>query len=928
MRAKCPGCGRVRSVDADEATGAILCPACGVRYDAASAVVVPKRPNPPPPAARVPQPTVAPPRHPHLPLALAFAVLALFALVVGIGFSALGWRALHRPQPEAVRPPATRPSPVVRPTTIAIRPLPPVERPATASATLPVVVVAPKPTTVAAAPPPYVFHPVKTTVARDDLDARIGTALTRGIDSLLARFIDGRLAGYADPSEGAAAGADALAVYALLQAARSTDDVRLIANAKLTDDLLRELKRFEIDRGNSVYGRSLRAQALGVYARPADKAALRHDAEWLIAAGRNGAYSYDPVPKERMVARLPFGPTSGTPVARAQARLAGNWDNSNSQYGAYGVWAAADAGVEVSLAYWAAVRQHWTDSQLVDGEWPYLGGGPGSAYGGRTSMTVAGITSLLVAEDQTDVRDVVAAVGHPPFTPALARGLDWIEAGDRSVALPAGSYRTYGLYGVERAALASGFKRFGTHDWYRELAAAALARQAADGSWNDGDPVVDTAFTLLFLARGRHPVLMNKLRYDGFWANRPRDVANLARFATRTLERPFNWQVVTTRNGWVDWTDAPVLFVAGHQAVPLTDADVAGLRAYAENGGLIFTHADGDSPEFTAFVEDLAKRLFPAYPLADLPPDHPVYSSFYRLKPPLPRLQGVSNGSRLLLVHTSADLNKAWQVNDPAGKPTPFDAGLNVFAYAAGKSNWRNKLDPAYVPEPAGVRPVLTTTVARVKYDGNWNPEPAALPRFARLLLPETGVKLDFADVPATGLDAAKMPVAFLTGTATVRLTDADETALHDYVAAGGVLVVDAAGGSADFNQSVHADVLPGAFPRDPPQAMSPDDPFHAGTGEGMTPLTDRLRPGAAERLNMATAPLQSIAVGRGRVLVSTVDLTTGLLGTATWPVVGYTPDESYAVVRNALLFALERQSRAMSDRATSYPTSRPADGP
>ena len=49
--------------------------------------------------------------------------------------------------------------------------------------------------------------------------------------------------------------------------------------------------------------------------------------------------------------------------------------------------------------------------------------------------------------------------------------------------------------------------------------------------------LTETAYCLLFLARGRHPILMNKLRFDGFWANRPRDVANLARFASKELER-------------------------------------------------------------------------------------------------------------------------------------------------------------------------------------------------------------------------------------------------------------------------------------------------------------------------------------------------------------------------------------------------------
>jgi hypothetical protein len=133
-------------------------------------------------------------------------------------------------------------------------------------------------------------------------------------------------------------------------------------------------------------------------------------------------------------------------------RTIGIWDNSNSQYGALGVWAALEAGAEVSNSYWQAVEKHWLGCQLPDGEWAYTG------YGdmGRMSMTVAGITTLLVAEDQLDAKAVVTTLGHAPFPPALLHGLNWLETGNNSVTMP-GNWRTYALFGLERAALASGF---------------------------------------------------------------------------------------------------------------------------------------------------------------------------------------------------------------------------------------------------------------------------------------------------------------------------------------------------------------------------------------------------------------------------------------------------------------------------------------
>ena len=132
--------------------------------------------------------------------------------------------------------------------------------------------------------------------------------------------------------------------------------------------------------------------------------------------------------------------------------------------------------------------------------------------------------------------------------------------------------------------------------------------------------MIDTAFNLLFLSRGRHPILFDKLQFDGAWSNRPRDVANLTQYASRELERPFNWQVVPVDAGWQNWMDAPVLFIASHRPPPLSPADVDQLRLYAENGGLIFTSADLDAAPFNASVADLAAKLFPRYPLHDLPP--------------------------------------------------------------------------------------------------------------------------------------------------------------------------------------------------------------------------------------------------------------------------------------------------------------------
>src|SRR5207245_5073682 len=285
-------------------------------------------------------------------------------------------------------------------------------------------------------------------------------------------------------------------------------------------------------------------------------------------------------------------------------------------------------------------------------------------------MSVAGIASLLVTHDYLDAPQFGALVGREPFSGPLARGLAWLEKGDNCLELTSG-WPGYTLYGLERVGLASGFKYFGAHDWYRELATRLLRTQGEDGSWtNRGmmrlrwqvagrEEMIETAYSLLFLARGRHPIIMNKLRFAGAWANRPRDVANLARFASRELERPLNWQVIPIERDWTEWMDSPILYLASHQAPKLSETDIAKLRQFIEAGGMLLTQADGGAEPFNTFVLELSRKLLPTFEWTELQLDHEIYSLNYRVEPK-PKLRCISNGSRILRLHSPDDLRAYW----------------------------------------------------------------------------------------------------------------------------------------------------------------------------------------------------------------------------------------------------------------------------
>ena len=567
----------------------------------------------------------------------------------------------------------------------------------------------------------------------------------------------------------------------------------------------------------------------------------------------------------------------------------------------------------VPPAYWQSVARHWAACGSPLGVWGY----DAAAGGGTLTMTCAGIASLLVAQDYLDDRGLLATTADRPSANPLAdAGLDRLDVGDNCVR---GLYQTapgdnrlggvgYGLYGLERVGLASGFKYFGAHDWYAELARHLLGEQTPSGAWSGGGSTaqveVDTSYALLFLARGRHPILFNKLRYPGRWNDRPRDVAHLARYASAQLERPLNWQVVNLHRPWFDWMDSPVLYLSGETPPALTDHDVRALRDFALGGGLIFTHADGGSPAFTDWVRQLVRRAFPQYELTTIPKDHPLNTVLYRLKDP-PPLQVVNNGSRVLLVHSPTDVAGGWQLDWTGTDASAFQLALNVFVYAAGKTDYHNRLASPYVP----VDPSPTDAdrpVARLRYAGDWDPEPYAWTRMARLFQWQTQQHLDVRTVDLKSLQPNQVPAAFLTGCVRQDFTAAEVAAARAYVAAGGVLVVDACGGSDAFARSVRSTLIDAAFPGVPLTPLPSDHPLLVPARPFAADLRGKLplRPYAIDRLNTTTVPLQGLRFGRGWVVFSRLDLTTGLLGTDSWGILGYRPAYAAAVVENAVLWA------------------------
>lgn len=721
-------------------------------------------------------------------------------------------------------------------------------------------------------------------------DVDVNRSIQAAVEWLRAtRNEDGNWERFKAPEDVHWAGDTALVCLALLYA--DVDPRKAEWLSESLDWLIRQ-------KVNGTYAVGTRAHALAIVPGFKYRAELRRDLQWLLDA----AYS-------------PASPTPGaynyTPPAGKQA--GGRWDNSCTQFGVLGVWMAAEAGLDVPRWYWDAVGGHWMRTQNTDGGWEYTQAERGAKPQSTGSMTAAGVASLFVVLDQQSAASGEPAPTQGPLLRAIENGMEWL-ARNYGQDNPGGAFawKYYYLYGVERVGRASGHKYFGRHDWFREGAAALIELQRADGSWPASAGPMDaqrnTALALMYLCHGRAPLLFNKLQRPGQELGPLRDVAGLTRFASATLERLLNWQLVPLDGPVEDLFDAPVLYLYGRERADFTDVEVDRLREYALRGGLFVTVVGRGGDAFLSSVEELARRAFPEYPLEVLPDDHPLLSgaAAFRLAAP-PRLLGVSNGHRLLMLVCTRDVATSWARYSSSGRAeADLQLGVNIYALATDKTTPRTRLETPILPLKDR-QPSRTIELVRLRHDGDWDIEPLGWTRLARYLANEANTRLLVTSGVRLDDEAlSNYRVAHLTGTRAFTLSPAEQAGLRRFLASGGTLLADAATGSSAFIEAFETQLR--AALDESPTALSPDS--FLVTGAGLENGVDASKVGHRRAAMLAaggrSGPVLRAFGSRRRhtVIYTPLDLSVGLLGTNVFNLKGYEPEGVLKVMRNLVLYA------------------------
>jgi Domain of unknown function (DUF4159) len=577
-------------------------------------------------------------------------------------------------------------------------------------------------------------------------------------------------------------GTVSLALMAMLTCGVNQDD-----QAALRDglDILRSIRpkmdgngRIAAGDDSHTYVVSLQTMVYALAGRAEDQEHIQENVDWLLAAR----------------------------VKSDDAKLRGwgytghdrSYDASNTQYALLALHEAIRAGAKVDRGVMEDIQKFYLENQHTgkdgDGGWSYKPGIPTSM-----TMTTAGVCGLLITGMDVEAgRQKLRADGSAENcgvyadNKPVAQGLKWIgerfpasvqtvdEAGKRFATLIDNGVGFaapfYGFYGIERTGRLTGQRFLQGHDWYRVGCQFLVRTQQPNGSWAgngidiDRYPIVATCFALLFLGKGRTPVLMTKLAYGDSdylgWDNKHSDMRNVSEFAGRELfkKQPMAWQIFDIRQREAgnpeairaltqELLESPIVFFNGHDFAP-RDKEKDLLKEYLANGGFVFAErCCGPQPYSAGFDKDFRELMHDLYPDAELKPLdplHPIFSASgkYVSSPADFPLEGIQQGCKTLVVYCPNAISGYWEANDTKSDKgrKAFEMAANVIAYATGLEPPRQKLDSVEIVEEARA-PVKRgyLRVAQLMHNGEWQPAPKAM---HNLMVEANKVGLDVALEP------------------------------------------------------------------------------------------------------------------------------------------------------------------------------------
>ena len=717
-----------------------------------------------------------------------------------------------------------------------------------------------------------------------------------------------------------------------------------LANAGVTAEqpgMRRALAWLRQQEPEETYSVALQTMILAMLAPEADRAILERNVEWL----------------ER--AQVKQGPGSGS-WTYGQSNGAGMGDNSNSQFALLALHEASRAGILVRDDTWIRAQQYWVACHNADGSWGYTLGNAG----GSGSMTCAGIASVWITSehigtpDARAVRDSVACCGGGSTPRVLEKGLAWLAKRFTVAQNPGTGGETwlyYYLYGLERVGRFTARRYIGEHDWYLEGAKMFTATQdRLSGKFVANrieDSIVATSFALLFLAKGRRPVIVAKSSHGpaADWNRHGHDIAHLVDYVEGRWKKDYpaglSWHVLDTPSaGQADLQQAPVFWISGKSEFDLGPDAGRRLRNYIDNGGFVFAEACCPQSEgFDRRLRQLVGEIFPEpeYRLHLLPPEHPAWHAEQIVPPELHRpLMGIDYGCRTCLIYapptdladpaaSMPSLSCLWELGGQSRAALPpavareveaaLAIGTNVLAYATNRE--LKSKDAFFGVAPQDDRqadPFVRgqLAIAKLRHSGMCDAAPAALANVLRAAARETGIRVDDTPALIDPMDDALFGyhLVFMHGRQGFTFDRPRRERIATFLERGGTLLADSVCAAGAFTKSFRdeiAAILPGQRLEEIPAG---DPIFTAAEYGGFDIRQVTLRePSGGDgplgvRKRQIPPKLEGVRIGdRWAVIFSPYDLSCALEKQNSMECTGYGREDAEKIALNVLLYSLNQ---------------------
>jgi hypothetical protein len=328
----------------------------------------------------------------------------------------------------------------------------------------------------------------------------------------------------------------------------------------------------------------------------------------------------------------------------------------------------------------------------------------------------------------------------------------------------------------------------------------------------------------------RAPVLIAKIATDrrSDWATNPADTTNLLRWMAKNLDVHFESMNLPQNDVPSDPQQVPVLYRTGHDAFSFPPEVRQKLRAYLLGGGTIIFDACCGRRAFVESAINEIQQLIPEKPPYRLGLDHPLYHSFFDIKPddiryrPWAKRAGAEDGQPSCIgidveCRTAAfffrwDVSCGWDGLEDSERHhcLGYDIesarmiGANLMAYLTAERKAALPLSKAMLFVDEKKTKSGKFVIAQAKYAGMWKTREAGLSMLLNSFheQTETPVYFERQEIP---LDSARIfdaPFLYMTGHQEFELSDAERENVRAYLMRGGILVAESCCGRSGFDSS------------------------------------------------------------------------------------------------------------------------------